>query len=49
VKHEDDITFLESSFAEVPCGVLEDDGGSGGGVVDNGDLIDVVGVDEVLD
>ncbi|WVZ17896.1 hypothetical protein V8G54_010878 [Vigna mungo] len=46
VKHEDDITFLESSFAKVPCGVLEDDGSIGGGVVDNGDLIDVVGVDE---
>jgi len=40
---------LELPFAEVPGGVLEDDGGGGGGVVDDGDLIDVVGVDEVLD
>ena len=30
-------------------GVLEDDGGDNGGVANDGDLIDVVGVDEVLD
>ena len=49
MEHEDDVTLLELSFAEVPGGVLEDDGGGGGGVVNNGDLVDVVGVDEVLD
>lgn len=49
MEHEDDVAFLELPFAEVPGGVLEDDGGGGGGVVDDGDLIDVVGVDEVLD
>lgn len=29
--------------------MLEDDGGGGGGVVDEGDLVHVFGVDEVLD
>ncbi|RDY14515.1 hypothetical protein CR513_00420, partial [Mucuna pruriens] len=46
VEHEDDVAFLESSFAEVPGSVLEHDGGGGGGVVHDGDLVDVVGVDE---
>lgn len=49
MEHEDDVAPVESSFAEVPGGVLEDDGGGGGGVVDDGDLVDGVGVDEVFD
>lgn len=34
---------------EGPRRVLEHDGGGGGGVVDDGDLVDVFGVDEVFD
>ena len=34
---------------EGPGGLLEDDGGGGGGVVDDGDLVDVLGVDEVFE
>ena len=49
MEHEYDVALLEPSFVEGPGGVLEDDGGGGGGVVDDGDLVDVVGVDEVLD
>ncbi|KAJ1391781.1 hypothetical protein SESBI_36353 [Sesbania bispinosa] len=48
MEHEDDIPFLEPSFVEGPSGVLEDDGG-GGGIINDGDLVDVFGVDEFLD
>lgn len=49
VQHEDDVALLEGSVVEGPGGLLEDDGGGGGGVVDEGDLVHVVGVDQVLD
>lgn len=49
VEHDDGVAPLESAFCEGPSDLLEDDCGGGGGVVDKGDFIDVVGVDEVLD
>lgn len=49
VEHDDGVASLEFGLGEAPGGLLEDDGGGGGGVVDDGDLVDVVGVDEVLD
>ncbi|KAG6403994.1 hypothetical protein SASPL_136228 [Salvia splendens] len=45
----DGIAGLQGRGGESPGGVLEDDGGGGGGVVDDGDFVDVIGVDEVLD
>ena len=49
VQHEDDVALLEGSLVEGPGGLLENDGGGGGGVVDEGDLVHVAGVDQVLD
>lgn len=49
VEDEDSVAGLEGGGGESPGGVLEDDGGGGGGVVDDGDFVDVVGADEVLD
>lgn len=49
MEHHHNITLLEPSFLEGPRRVLEDDGGGGGGVIDDGDLVDVLGVDEVFD
>lgn len=49
VEEEDGVAGLEGGGGESPSGVLEDDGGGGGGVVDDGDLVNVIGVDEVLD
>lgn len=49
VKHNDGIPFVVLALGEGPGGLLEDDGGSGGGVVDEGDLVDAFGIDEVLD
>lgn len=49
VEEEDGVAWLEGGGGESPRGVLEDDGGGGGGVVDDGDLVDVVSVDQALD
>lgn len=49
VEEDDGVAGLEGGGGESPGGVLEDDGGGGGGVVDDGDLVDVIGVDEALD
>lgn len=49
VEDEDSVAGLEGGGGESPGGVLEDDGGGGGGVVDDGDFVNVVGPDEVLD
>lgn len=48
MEHENDIAFVEFTFAEFPGGVLEDDGGGGGSVVDDGDFIDGVGVNKMF-
>lgn len=49
VEHDGDVALVEEALGEGPGGALEDDGGGGGGVVDDGDLVDVVGVDELFD
>lgn len=49
MEEEDRVARLEKGGEERPGGVLEDDGGGGGGVVDDGDFVDVFGVDEGLD
>lgn len=49
MKHDDSIALLEFALGESPGGLLEHYGGGGGGVVNDGDLVDVVGIDEVLD
>ncbi|KAG6388942.1 hypothetical protein SASPL_150379 [Salvia splendens] len=46
---DEGVAGLEGGGGEGPGGVLEDDGGGGGDVVDDGDFVDVIGVDEVLD
>lgn len=48
VEDEDSVTGLKKGGEKRPSGVLEDDGGGGGGVVNDGDFIDVVGVDQGL-
>ena len=49
VEHDDGVAGAEPALPEGPGDLLEDDGGGGGGVVDDGDLVDVIGVDQVLD
>lgn len=49
VEDENSVAGMKGRGGESPGGVLEDDGGGGGGVVDDGDFVDVVGLDEVLD
>lgn len=49
MEHDDSVAPLESPFREGPSDLLKDDCSGGGGVVDNGDFIDVVRVDDVLD
>lgn len=49
VKHNSSITLIEPAIGEGPADLLEHDGGGGGGVVDDGDLVHVVGVNQVLD
>lgn len=46
VEHDGGISWVKFGFEEGPGDVLEDDGGGGGGVIDDGYLVDVVGVDE---
>lgn len=41
--------MIEFAFSERPSDVLEDDGGCSGGVIDDGDFVEVVGIDEALD
>lgn len=49
MEHDDGVTFLKGALGECPADVLKDDGGGSSGVVDDGDLVDMVGVDERLD
>lgn len=49
MEHDGDVALVEAALGEGPGDALEDDGGGGGGVVDDGDLVDVVGVDELFD
>ncbi|PON43235.1 hypothetical protein PanWU01x14_275780 [Parasponia andersonii] len=49
VEDEDGVVLGEEATGEGAADVVEDDGGSGGGVVEEGDLVDVVCIDEVLD
>lgn len=49
VEHDGDIARVEFRLEECPGDVLEDDGGGGCGVIDDGDLVDVVGIDEGLE
>lgn len=49
VEEEDSVAGLKGGGGESPGGVLEDNRRGGGGVIDDGDLVDVVGVDEALD
>ncbi|KAA8527848.1 hypothetical protein F0562_035283 [Nyssa sinensis] len=49
VKHHNGVTLLELSLSEGPAGLLQDDGRGGGGVVNDGDLVYVVGVNQVFD
>ncbi|PON69578.1 hypothetical protein PanWU01x14_087010 [Parasponia andersonii] len=49
MEHDDGVAFVVLALGEGPGGLLEDDGGGGGGVIDDGDLIHVFGVDQVLD
>jgi hypothetical protein len=37
------------TFSEGTANLLKDDGGGSGGVIDKGDLVDVVSIDEVFD
>ena len=41
--------MIEFAFSERPGDVLEDDGGCSGGVIDDGDFIEVVGIYEALE
>ena len=47
--HDDGVPLVEVALSEAPSYVLEDYGGGGGGVINEGDFFDVVGIDEVLD
>lgn len=49
MEHQNGVAGAELAAGEAPGDLLEDDGGGGGGVVDDGDLVDVVGVNQVLD
>lgn len=49
VKHDGSVTGVEFGLKEQPGDVLEDDGGGGGGVIDEGNFVDVIGVDKGLD
>lgn len=49
MQHNRGVPFLELTFGEGPGDLLEDDSCSGGGIIDDRDLVDVIGVDEVLD
>jgi len=49
VEHYDRVLGAEVSADEAAADLLEYDGGGRGGVVDEGDAIDVVGIDEVRD
>lgn len=49
VEHDHGVALVEIALSEGPGDVLEYDGRGGGGVVHEGDLVDVVGVDEVFD
>ena len=49
VEHDDSVSAPEPGFGEPAADLLEDDSGGGSGVVHEGDLVDVVSVDQVLD
>lgn len=49
MEHDGNVALIEAALGEGPGGALEDYGGGGGGVVNDGDLVDVVGVDELFD
>ena len=49
MEHQNGVAGAELAAGEAPGDLLEDDGGGGCGVVDDGDLVDVVGVNQVLD
>jgi hypothetical protein len=49
MEHDGNIPFIELAFSERPGGILEDDGGCSGGVIDDGDFVEVVGIDEALE
>ena len=49
VKHNGNISLIEFSFCEAPCDVLEDDSSCSGGIIDDGDFVEVLGIDEALE
>lgn len=48
VKHNSGIILIVPALGESPACLLEHDGGGGCGVIYDGDLVDVVGVDQVF-
>lgn len=48
VEHDGSVSLVESALGEGPASVLEHNGGGRGGVINHGDLLDVVGVDQIF-
>jgi hypothetical protein len=49
VKHDDSVSFIELSFMESPRCLLKNDSSGSGGVIHNGDFVEVLSVDEFFD
>ena len=49
MEHHNGVVPVEVAADEAAADLLEDDGGGGGGVVNEGDVVHVAGIDEVLD
>ena len=49
MKHDDGVPLVELALGEAPAYALEDYGGGGGGVINEGHFFDAVGIDEFLD
>lgn len=49
MKHYNGVVLVKLPFREGAADLLQDDGGGGGGVVDKGDFVHVIGVDEAFD
>lgn len=48
VQYDGGVALVESALSEGPASVLKHNGGSGGGVINDGDLVHVIGVDQIF-
>lgn len=47
MKHDDDIPFMDSFFAEGPSRMLKDNDNYCLGIVDKGDLVSMLSIDQI--